>query len=115
MLWQQTKVWQQTANITKIQVIFSQFSWILAYFASSISGEYSKISGEYSKISGEYLKISGACSEISAPYLTEEEADTLCQEDHFDKYRYFRVVPNVTTTRRNVTLRPFRSQFTGVK
>ena len=115
MLWQQTKVWQQTANITKIQVIFSQFSWILAYFASSISGEYSKISGEYSKISGEYLKISGAYSEISAPYLTEEEADTLCQEDHFDKYRYFRVVPNVTTTRRNVTLRPFRSQFTGVK
>ena len=108
MLWQQTKVWQQTANITKIQVIFSQFSWILAYFASSISGEYSKLSGEY-------LKISGAYSEISAPYLTEEEADTLCQEDHFDKYRYFRVVPNVTTTRRNVTLRPFRSQFTGVK
>ena len=29
-----------------------------------------------------YLKISGAYSEISAPYLTEEEADTLCQEGH---------------------------------
>ena len=42
----------------------------------------SSISGEYSKLSGEYLKTSGACSEISAPYLTEEEADTLCQEGH---------------------------------
>ena len=42
----------------------------------------SSISGEYSKLSGEYLKTSGACSEISAPYLTEEEADMLCQEGH---------------------------------
>ena len=40
------------------------------------------ISGEYSKISDEYSKISGAYSEIGTPCVTEEEADSLCQEGH---------------------------------
>ena len=35
-----------------------------------------------SSISGSYSEISGSYSAISNPYLTEEEADALCQEGH---------------------------------
>ena len=56
---------------------------------SGISPEYSEISTENSEISTEYSEISKGCSKIRQPYseisdtyLTEEEADVLCQEGH---------------------------------
>ena len=49
---------------------------------SSINGSYSEISGSYSATGGSYSEIRGCYSEISGSYLTEEEADVLCQEGH---------------------------------
>ena len=40
------------------------------------------ISGPYSAISGTYSETTQGYSEIREPYLTEEEADALCQEGH---------------------------------
>ena len=42
----------------------------------------SAISGTYSEITQPYCAITHPYSEISATYLTEEEADALCQEGH---------------------------------
>lgn len=42
----------------------------------------SAISGTYSEITQPYCAITRPYSEISATYLTEEEADALCQEGH---------------------------------
>ena len=42
----------------------------------------SAISGTYSEITQPYCAITRPYSEISATYLTEEEADVLCQEGH---------------------------------
>ena len=45
-------------------------------------GTPSAISGTYSEITQPYCAITRPYSEISATYLTEEEADALCQEGH---------------------------------
>ena len=49
---------------------------------SEITQPYSEISGPYSEISGPYSEITHPYSQISGTYLTEEEADALCQEGH---------------------------------
>ena len=48
----------------------------------AITQPYSEITQPYSKISGPYSEITHAYSQISGTYLTEEEADALCQEGH---------------------------------
>ena len=45
-------------------------------------GTSSTISGTYSEITRPYCTITHPYSEISATYLTEDEADALCQEGH---------------------------------
>ena len=49
---------------------------------STILPEYSEIRQGYSEISGPYSPIRVSYSKISGTYLTEEEADVLCQEGH---------------------------------
>ena len=49
---------------------------------SAISGPYPEISGTYSEILQENSKILRKNSELLREYLTEEEADALCQEGH---------------------------------
>ena len=48
----------------------------------AITQPYSEITQPYSKISGPYSEITHPYSQISGTYLTEEEADALCQEGH---------------------------------
>ena len=48
----------------------------------AITQPYSEITQPYSKISGPYSEITQPYSQISGTYLTEEEADALCQEGH---------------------------------
>ena len=48
----------------------------------AITPPYSEITQPYSKISDPYSEITHAYSQISGTYLTEEEADALCQEGH---------------------------------
>ena len=48
----------------------------------AITQPYSEISQPYSKISGPYSEITQPYSQISGTYLTEEEANALCQEGH---------------------------------
>ena len=48
----------------------------------AITQPYSEITQPYSKISDPYSEITHAYSQISGTYLTEEEADALCQEGH---------------------------------
>lgn len=49
---------------------------------SAISGTYSEITQPYCAITRPYSEITHPYSEISATYLTEEEADVLCQEGY---------------------------------
>ena len=48
----------------------------------AITPPYSEITQPYSKISVPYSEITHPYSQISGTYLTEEEADALCQEGH---------------------------------